>query len=252
MPLKKGDEGVAVLNIQKELNQIGHFDVNENGHFDQATENAVRVFQTAQHLTVDGVVGPITFAVVQKLLSAQIACIGFADFIKAVDYVLENEGGFVNIAADRGGATNFGITQHDLAFWRGTGITVDDVKTLTKDEAKEIYRVLYWEPLEIEKIKDQASATCILDSSVLYGLETAAKLAQKTVNLCGLALEIDGDLGVASIAAINSIPEKQFVEAYHNLVVARINAIVESHPQQSVFKKGWLARADKLLTLVNA
>ena len=42
--------------------------------------------------------------------------------------VLKYEGGFVNDLADRGGATNWGITQATLTAWRKRPATVADVK----------------------------------------------------------------------------------------------------------------------------
>jgi len=54
--------------------------------------------------------------------------------------IIQREGGFSDRTADRGGATNFGITIQTLAAWRKKPVTVDDVKKLTPAEATEIYR----------------------------------------------------------------------------------------------------------------
>ena len=53
-----------------------------------------------------------------------------------IDRLLEREGGFVNHPADRGGATNWGVTQGTLAAWRGYPVSVADVHALTRDEAR--------------------------------------------------------------------------------------------------------------------
>jgi hypothetical protein len=61
-----------------------------------------------------------------------------------IDDILAREGGFVNHPADRGGPTNFGVTQATLASWRGREATIDDVRSLTIDEARDIYRTKYY------------------------------------------------------------------------------------------------------------
>jgi peptidoglycan hydrolase-like protein with peptidoglycan-binding domain len=59
--LREGSEGVAVRGLQRRLNDAG-FDAGEiDGRFGPNTETAVRAFQEAKGLDVDGVVGPQTW-----------------------------------------------------------------------------------------------------------------------------------------------------------------------------------------------
>ncbi|MGH8793926.1 MAG: penicillin-insensitive murein endopeptidase [Stackebrandtia sp.] len=55
-----GNRGVDVLAAQHLLVQAGH-QVEPNGHFDAATETAVKAFQTEAGMDADGVVGPDTW-----------------------------------------------------------------------------------------------------------------------------------------------------------------------------------------------
>ena len=55
-PLKKGSKGAAVVQLQERLC------IKADGDFGAATEKHVRNFQTEYQLTVDGVVGPQTWA----------------------------------------------------------------------------------------------------------------------------------------------------------------------------------------------
>lgn len=61
--IKKGDSGSAVLMIQQALNAKGaNPPVGADGVFGSGTLNAVKAFQQKNNLTVDGIVGPASFA----------------------------------------------------------------------------------------------------------------------------------------------------------------------------------------------
>ena len=66
MPLiKKGSKGSAVLQLQKMLNAKG-YKLTEDGDFGSKTEAAVKAYQKANGLEVDGEVGPMTWGVLFK------------------------------------------------------------------------------------------------------------------------------------------------------------------------------------------
>ncbi|MBR8834030.1 MAG: peptidoglycan-binding protein [Stigonema ocellatum SAG 48.90 = DSM 106950] len=58
--LKKGDEGEEVRNLQERLRVAGFYYGNSTGIYGPITEEAVKQFQQAYNLNVDGVVGPAT------------------------------------------------------------------------------------------------------------------------------------------------------------------------------------------------
>ena len=60
--LSPGATGDAVRRLQRALRRTLAFNVTVNGTFDTETENAVKDFQNSEALTVDGVVGPLTWA----------------------------------------------------------------------------------------------------------------------------------------------------------------------------------------------
>ena len=59
-------------------------------------------------------------------------------FEAAVNDVLGEEGGYVNNPADPGGETNWGISKR--------AFPQVDIKALTRDDAKALYRANYWDP----------------------------------------------------------------------------------------------------------
>ena len=60
--LMVGSTGTAVKEVQQQLNELGYNCGTVDGIFGSATESAVEAFQKAKNLTVDGEVGPETWA----------------------------------------------------------------------------------------------------------------------------------------------------------------------------------------------
>lgn len=167
----------------------------------------------------------------------------------ALAYILRNEGGFVNIAADKGGPTNFGITQDDLSEWRKRPVGPDAVKYMTADEAENIYWEYYLKPMAIDQLTSKPIALCLADTGVLYGPGTALHYAQTVCNGYGYQLNVDGITGPKTITALNSVNPDLFVKDFHGLLMLRIAKIITDDASQEQFRKGWTARADRLLNL---
>lgn len=55
--LKQGSQGTLVKNMQQKLKDLGYYDGTVTGNFGPLTEEAVKRFQSAQGLTVDGIAG---------------------------------------------------------------------------------------------------------------------------------------------------------------------------------------------------
>ena len=61
------------------------------------------------------------------------------DFEAWLAQTLEHEGGFVNDPDDKGGATNFGITQKSYSEFKKRSVTIDEVETMSEEDAGEFY-----------------------------------------------------------------------------------------------------------------
>jgi peptidoglycan hydrolase-like protein with peptidoglycan-binding domain len=59
--IESGRNGFDVVFVQVLLSQLGYYSGRITGFYDAATLTAVKAFQTAQGITADGVVGPVTF-----------------------------------------------------------------------------------------------------------------------------------------------------------------------------------------------
>lgn len=61
MLIRRPAQGEHVRDVQKKLNRLGFGPLGEDGVFGRGTEAAVKLFQQAEGLPVDGIVGPQTF-----------------------------------------------------------------------------------------------------------------------------------------------------------------------------------------------
>lgn len=156
--------------------------------------------------------------------------------------LIEREGGFTNHPADRGGATNFGITARELGEWRhlGRAATVAEVKALTISEAKDIYRRRYLEPfaaVPFEELRAQ-----LVDYGVNCGVVTAKRALQAV-----LRVPVDGVLGPRTLAALGTLDWRLVNNGLVADRVKRYVGIVNEDATQKVFLLGWARRAVEFL-----
>lgn len=116
------------------------------------------------------------------------------NFDQAFDTLLKHEGGYVNHAADPGGATRFGITE---AVAREVGYR-GDMQELPRDLAKKIYRHLYWDAVRADELPE-AIRYAVFDAAVNSGLNYATRWLQRAAGVVD-----DGFLGPKSLAAVRA------------------------------------------------
>jgi len=116
------------------------------------------------------------------------------DFNRCIDYILAEEGGYVNHPNDPGGETNFGISKRAYP-----GL---DIAALTRSNAIDLYRRDYWTPIQGDDLPPGLDLL-LLDTAVNLGVRTAIKLLQRALNLTE-----DGVMGKVTItAAQNARPD---------------------------------------------
>ena len=154
-----------------------------------------------------------------------------------IDGLIEREGGYVHDPVDRGGPTNYGITQRTLRAWRGQAVIPGDVRAMTQSEARAIYRQRYVDAPGFAKLPDPLRAQ-VVDDGVLSGPRQAVKDLQRAIG----GVTVDGRLGPKTRAALT----RRGVAAVHAQLIqvraARIGRIVHRDPSQARFLKGWLTR----------
>ena len=124
-----------------------------------------------------------------------------ANFDEAIKIILKHEGGWVNNPSDPGGETNMGITKRDYPHL--------DIKNLTVEQAKEIYKSDYWDKVKGDKIIDQHTALQVFDMCVNSGYSRATKIAQTILNIV-----VDGSFGPQTLKHINNADTDLFLVNY--------------------------------------
>ena len=147
-------------------------------------------------------------------------------FDEIIEVVLHHEGGYVNDKDDPGGETNFGIAKRSHPDV--------DIKNLTKDGAKEIYKEHYWARNKVESLSEELRHI-YFDMCVNQGKGRAVKILQRSANAKGAGLKVDGRLGPKTIGALKGV-ELQRVRAYRIKYYADL---VSRNPDLEKFYYGW-------------
>ena len=179
-------------------------------------------------------------------------------FDKAILITLKHEGGFVNDPVDPGGATNWGMSirflTNDAGDADGDGfldgdidkdgdIDVDDIKNMTVEEARKLYRIYFWDKYDYDNIVDFVVAARVFDMTVNMGPKQTGKIVQRALNNCGQNVGVDGAIGKNTFAAINCTdPEMLMAEIRQEHAQFYIN-LIAAKPQFEKYRKGWLRRA---------
>lgn len=134
-----------------------------------------------------------------------------------MNIVFRHEGGYVNDPDDLGGETKYGITKR-----RYPNL---DIKNLTKDEAKELYRKDFYIPMKIEEFTNMNLALHYFDMGINAGIKNATNLLTEAYKIK------------------NEHPERSIVGIYKDLRIAYYTKVAE-YRNNKKFLKGWLNRVE--------
>lgn len=169
---------------------------------------------------------------------------------------LKWEGGYCNVAGDRGGETIFGIARNmhpKLSLWNIMDTYKNDFESFSKANYKELekqclgntdfkkqmdsfYREEFWDKIKGDCIESQHVANALYDFAVNSGVSRAVKSIQEV-----LGVVVDGNLGNKTLEAIN----KQEGKALCNKLCDKRKAFFEAiakKGQNAKFLNGWLNR----------
>lgn len=174
-----------------------------------------------------------------------------ATFENKVRDVLNSEGGYTNDPNDPGGATNKGITW-DVWITNSKSIlgidpSLENLQNLSENQAKEIYKKLYWDPIHAENIIDGDLRYLLFDFYVNAG-SNAVKVLQKTITeVGGPPVSLDGIIGANTLNAINSINPFTLYNTFKANRQQYYNKLVSRNAKLSKFLNGWTNRTNRFL-----
>ncbi|HXH52523.1 MAG TPA: glycosyl hydrolase 108 family protein [Sphingomicrobium sp.] len=170
-----------------------------------------------------------------------------------LEEVLVREGGYINHPADRGGETNWGIT---VAVARAHGYA-GPMRSLPRDEAKAIYRRIYWLRPRFDEVAKRAPkvAAELFDTGINMGPAVAATFLQRALTALNRQgkdypdLTPDGRIGPRTLAALDGFLRARGKQSGETVLVRALDALqgeryirlAERTPSQEAFLYGWLA-----------
>ena len=171
-------------------------------------------------------------------------------FDEIIEVVLEHEGGYVDDPDDRGGATNWGVTQAVYEDFVGYKCDKEEIKNMDEDTAKEIYYEKFWKPSRADKLPTEVRET-YFDMVVNHGRGGAVKILQQACNNKRKPenyIAVDGGIGPNTIRAAANLKNWELqVERsgyYWNLVFK--GSKYTQRTTQVKFIRGWIRRCFKL------
>ncbi len=159
------------------------------------------------------------------------------NFEYAIKFVLGNEGGYINDLCDKGGETKYGISK--------ASYPSVNIKTLTLEEAKDIYRRDYWKTtrLDLGLIEDPKIAAKMLDIIVNIGAYYGCLILLRALK------RMSANFAKCNAGAVEYINNCDVAKLLSNLQIELTiyyKRLVVNKPSMSKFLKGWLNRAAKM------
>jgi lysozyme family protein len=148
---------------------------------------------------------------------------------EALCQLLLHEGGYTDHPSDPGGPTNFGITIVDYRKYVKPGAIAADVKTMSLDEAKSIYRAKYWDAQRCDELPAGVDYA-VFDYGVNSGIGRSKKVLQRV-----LGVAADGVFGAETMVAVAVCDPKATIVAICDERLRFLKGL----KTWGVFGKGW-------------
>lgn len=155
-----------------------------------------------------------------------------SNFDRAITLLLKHEGGYVNDPRDPGGETKYGITKRTYPN--------EDIKNLTPERAKEIYRKDFWEPIRGDELPFDVAFN-LLDGAVNSGVSQSVRWMQRAAEIAD-----DGVIGDETMKAWLRY-QPAALAARYNGHRGQFFTKLKTWP---AFGKGWTARFTENLRAV--
>ena len=174
-------------------------------------------------------------------------------FNSVIGHSFDFEGGYSNNRHDRGGETNYGITNIFMEQYKKAlpGGKAKPIKDITKEDAYNMYNAM-WNQHNLGYIKDKGIATLLNDYMINSNEWKVAARVQEILNKKGHKIKVDRIVGPKTLEAINNTDKEWLIE---EILIDRYNNYreqVKYRPTQETFYKGWINRLNKIAEIVGS
>ena len=137
---------------------------------------------------------------------------------------------------DPGGLTKWGVSQRAYPNL--------DVRSLTREQARFIYKTEYWDRIQADRMPDQLRGH-VFDAAANMGRNKAITLLQEAINIYsatrgGPSVTVDGGIGPETLQAIKSYQPERLATLFRHL--RREDYIKQAKAGKGQFLFGWLNR----------
>jgi lysozyme family protein len=175
-----------------------------------------------------------------------------ADFVKALPRVFKFEGGFQNYANDNANycdgkliGTNMGISSVAYKTAYGVCPTFEQIKSLTRSQAEQIYKKNYWDKINGDKIKNQSVAELMFQFIIGSGASQISILKDiaNDVNGKNIIVSDDSVITDGEASLINALNQEKYHSALKLWRENFLKGLAEKNPDKyGMFLNGWLRR----------
>ena len=168
-----------------------------------------------------------------------------ADFYKYLPLLSNAEGGFQKHPSDTGNynslgqlvGTNYGISAKTYEDFIKRPPTENDMRSMPKSVAIEIYKQNYWHKMKGNFMTNQSVANILIDHGVNAGVGRASRLVQNILKYhFNKNISVDGAIGNETLTALNNVNQYSLFQT--------IKKERENYYKSlgGVFLDGWLSR----------
>ena len=154
------------------------------------------------------------------------------NFDHCMEMLLKHEGGYVNHPKDPGGRTNLGVTQRVYEAWVGRKVTEQEMKDLTPEDVKPIYRANYWDAVWGDHLPSGVDWS-VFDWAVNSGPARATKALQRIVGAVS-----DGVVGPKTMQAVMDMDPVKIID----MMYEERQRFYQGLSTFDTFGRGWTRR----------
>lgn len=174
-------------------------------------------------------------------------------FDDALKFVLQQEGGYSNHPADKGGETFCGISRKSFPNWSGWSELAKG-NCPSEELVAAFYRDHFWSQVRADEVDSAPIALWMFDTAVNMGIGTTIQILQVCLNALGHEIAVDAKIGLATLSAVRTcISKGESKLAFELLCAERLSRYVKiafNNSDQKQFMRGWSRRVFDLRNYV--